>query len=85
MKNEIIVTQDFVDGAKAVFKELDKKCKKQKQLIDYYQEHREVYDWDDIKEEKEKLKNFVQMKILAEKTWRKYRHILREQSELHNV
>ena len=74
-----MITQDFVDGAKAIVKELDKACKEQKKKIDsMYVEN--IWDAEYKFECEKELEIMVAMKIKAEKAWRRYRHQLNEQN-----
>lgn len=76
-----IISQDFLDGMKAVGKALAKECKKQ-QLDIRDAENKARYSWDKetIAEMKERLAHCVEMKILAEKMYKKFKHIKEENS-----
>lgn len=72
------ITQEFVDGAKAIVKELDKACKEQKKKIDSMWVETEA-DNELQKKMQSDLEVMLSMKITAEKAWRSYRHQLNEQ------
>lgn len=84
-KNEI--TQEHIEGMKVVVKTLDKRCKsinlllkeKEQNFHNHFFEY--GYDYNDIQEMKNHLSVCVEMKILAEKTMRKYQHIKNERND----
>lgn len=78
------ITPDYVAGAKAVYKVLEKECKQQQEYINKIQHNKFDYDYDDKREDEQVLNAYVHMKICAEKTWRKFRHILEEQDTSKN-
>lgn len=82
-------TDTKIDGVKDVFKWLDKKCKKQKAILDKEKEKQKngAYRWHDdlgaryIHEEEVKLDTLVDIKISVEKYMRKLKHEERENKQ----
>lgn len=77
-----IISQDFLEGMKVVGKALAKECKRQHTYIKELKS-KAHYSWDfeDVHEEEEKLSHCVEMKVLAEKLYKKYRHLKEEQNQ----
>ena len=75
------ISQDFLDGMKCVGKALAKECKRQQTRIkELKNKARYSWDWEDIHEEEDRLSHCVEMKVLAEKLYKKYNHT-KEESE----
>lgn len=80
------ITQEHIDGMKIIVKTLNNHCKMINLLLkekeqDFHNHFFEYgYDYNDIQEMKNYLAVCVEMKILAEKTMRKYQHLKDERS-----
>lgn len=81
------ITKEHLDGMKFIVQTLGKKCQNLHLMIKEketeYNRNMFASSWDaeDIRNAKEKLSCYVEMRVLAEKTMRKCRHISEEQKQ----
>lgn len=82
------ITQEHIDGMKVIVKTLGKYCKELDMSIKEKEQklHNNFYmcsfDYDDIRDDKQRLATCVDMRVFAEKTMRKYQHIKNERSSV---
>lgn len=77
--DNVMITDEFLEGMKVVGKALAKKCKGQYTYIqELKNKSRYSYDFEYIREEEDKLAHYVEMKVLAEKFYKKAKHIKEE-------
>lgn len=79
--DNVAITDEFLEGMKVVGKALAKKCKKQYTYIKELKNKAHYScDFEDIREEEDKLAHYVEMKVLAEKFYKKAKHIRDERT-----